>query len=742
MKNEIKILLFVLLVLCSVNIIYADDIFPIIVRPLTGGAIVPSTTFNYTFNFTIDSACTNVVFSNVSKITTDAYGIGSVNINITNMSTIPYYMCEYKNGALRATHKLGGNVYDKIRVNQTISNVFCNGSVCFSISDLINLYASSGNWSLDSANVYSNDSRLDNKIVSIGNWSADKSSYVPYTGADKSVNLGINNLTANQIWADTTNASYIASSAGAGALDIRGDPWFLSGADLEIENGNDSRLILSSSNIWDNGTIEFSEGAGLKRWLIQYDGYLSGLHIFNDQKNKDYLMFELTRNITNIYTDLLFDDGFYPYADKYCDNISCYNLTYIYNTLYPNTGGQISGDVVITGNLTILGTFTNASVAAESYNGSLTPAINHTFDLGNQTHLWSALYVGNVFALNMYNQTEINTFLVNIYANDSRLENKIDSIGNTSLAAITANIGNWTLDSTSVYSNDSMLNNKIASIGNWTLDSTSVYLNDSRLENKMNSIGNWSLDSANVYSNDSRLENKINSIGNWTSDSTNVYSNDSRLDKKIDSVGNWTNTSILNLVSANITISATTFNVTQNMYVGGNLHIEGNFSAKRPYLTCYDNSTQSFLNTSAVQVMNVSNNNGDSDSYLVGVEGMQNITFNQTGDYLITVSPEFYQASGTNKIITFWIQKTNSSGVFNDVAWSNSRYTITNGQYFAPSIFYQVDISNTTNDKIRVMWYSDSTSTQIISITGLTAPTRPSIPGVLLNVQKVSEITD
>jgi len=172
----------------------------------------------------------------------------------------------------------------------------------------------------------------------------------------------------------------------------------------------------------------------------------------------------------------------------------------------------------------------------------------------------------------------------------------------------------------------------------------------------------------------------------------------------------------------------------RNLLVTGNLQINGNLSAKRPYWNGYDNSTQPFLSTSAVQVINVSNN-ADFDAYGIKVSNNQNVTFEQTGDYVCILSPEFYQASGTNKIITFWFQK---NGV--DVAWSNSRYTILNGHYFAPAIAYQFDIHSPSTDWIRFMWYSDSTNTQIISISGLTLPDRPSIPAVLLNCQKVSEI--
>lgn len=171
-----------------------------------------------------------------------------------------------------------------------------------------------------------------------------------------------------------------------------------------------------------------------------------------------------------------------------------------------------------------------------------------------------------------------------------------------------------------------------------------------------------------------------------------------------------------------------------NLYVFNNVHIDGNLSVRRPYWVSYDNSTQPFVSTSVSQIINISNNN-DIDKYGINVINRQNLTFQQTGDYICTLSPEFFN-TGSGALVTFWIQK---NGV--DVAWSNSRYSVPNNGYNAPSITYQFDITNPATDNVRFMWWSDSTNTILYSSGALTTPTRPSIPAVLLNCFKVSEIT-
>lgn len=200
----------------------------------------------------------------------------------------------------------------------------------------------------------------------------------------------------------------------------------------------------------------------------------------------------------------------------------------------------------------------------------------------------------------------------------------------------------------------------------------------------------------------------------------------------------WGNTTGLYINSSGNTTIVRNLKV-NNTYISNdittrNINLSGNLSVRSPYYYGYDNSTQNFLVAGTVQVINISNNN-DVDKYQINVTRNQNLTFSQSGDYICVLSPEFFQ-NGGGSLISFWYQK---NGV--DVPWSNSRFNMTNNEYNAPAITYQFDIENPATDNIRFMWYSDSTSTQIYSSGTLTLPTRPSVPGILLNCHKISEIT-
>lgn len=89
----------------------------ILVRPLSGTDLMPSQTINYVFNFTNDSSCNEVVLSEIHNITTDKYGIGYTEFNLSYLTSNPNYLCEYKDGSLRKVHNISDAVFTNIYSN-------------------------------------------------------------------------------------------------------------------------------------------------------------------------------------------------------------------------------------------------------------------------------------------------------------------------------------------------------------------------------------------------------------------------------------------------------------------------------------------------------------------------------------------------------------------------------------------------------------------------------------------------
>ena len=106
MRVIISALLLVILFTAIISVAYSDSL-PIVLRPKINGQIQPNTGFNYTFSFVSDSSCNDILYTNFTSLITDAYGIGFVELDISNLTESPQYMCEYRNNVLRRVHPIG-----------------------------------------------------------------------------------------------------------------------------------------------------------------------------------------------------------------------------------------------------------------------------------------------------------------------------------------------------------------------------------------------------------------------------------------------------------------------------------------------------------------------------------------------------------------------------------------------------------------------------------------------------------
>ena len=132
------ILIFSLLIF--IPIVQAADTLPIYVRPLSAGSLRPSTTLAYELNFTSDSACNNVILTHSENITTDQYGLGFAEIDISSMSSNPSYLCEYREGSLRETHNISSGVFSKLRADDNINstgNLTLGQKITFAFGEVI-----------------------------------------------------------------------------------------------------------------------------------------------------------------------------------------------------------------------------------------------------------------------------------------------------------------------------------------------------------------------------------------------------------------------------------------------------------------------------------------------------------------------------------------------------------------------------------------------------------------------------
>jgi len=57
--------------------------------------------FDYVLNFTTNSDCSGVLLSHTESITTDEAGRYVMSIDISGLTSVPSYLCEYRDGLIR-----------------------------------------------------------------------------------------------------------------------------------------------------------------------------------------------------------------------------------------------------------------------------------------------------------------------------------------------------------------------------------------------------------------------------------------------------------------------------------------------------------------------------------------------------------------------------------------------------------------------------------------------------------------
>lgn len=167
-----------------------------------------------------------------------------------------------------------------------------------------------------------------------------------------------------------------------------------------------------------------------------------------------------------------------------------------------------------------------------------------------------------------------------------------------------------------------------------------------------------------------------------------------------------------------------------NLFVIGNVHVDGNISMKRPYAMISDNTTQTMNLASTAYTVNFST---IEDNYLIEVQGKQNISVKQRGDYKIDISAIF-QTTTPNKKIELWLQK---NGV--DIPRSNTIMTLPSASTEIPlAVPFIIDLEPT--DKIRFKIATNDAGAKMVYVSKTVYS--PATPSIIITIFKVSEIPD
>lgn len=106
------------------------------------------------------------------------------------------------------------------------------------------------------------------------------------------------------------------------------------------------------------------------------------------------------------------------------------------------------------------------------------------------------------------------------------------------------------------------------------------------------------------------------------------------------------------------------------------------------------------------------------------------ITFEEAGVYNVQFSMQLLKGGGGTSTFDVWFDLNGDP-----IANTNTRYYIGNNEHKVAALNLVLTVQ--ADDYVRLMWSSPSSSMTLESETGLTNPTRPDIPSVILTVTQV-----
>jgi len=104
------------------------------------------------------------------------------------------------------------------------------------------------------------------------------------------------------------------------------------------------------------------------------------------------------------------------------------------NYLDKDEGGTIEGSVVINGNLTLIGSYINATITNESYNGTFLPKVTDLFDIGSALFKWSNLFVSNVYTTSIFADDWSNVTITKSQVSDADWWNNDANLSNDEIS--------------------------------------------------------------------------------------------------------------------------------------------------------------------------------------------------------------------------------------------------------------------------------------------------------------------
>ncbi len=367
-----------------------EDDLHLNIQVLDSGEVTTGT-FDFVFNITTDSGCSNVVYSDSETLTTDSRGIISYYLQSVDLSySDQLYLCHYRDGAL-------------INVSQIARTPYAFRAKYVNVSGIQvdqNLDLSGFNFTADY--LFGDGSFLSNLNVS----EIDLSDYIPYTGSLANVVLGDYNF--------SVGSSDLFVNSNLGRVGIGTD------SPLDLLHINSNGVVSKGLSIYDGATLVASlhdaSSAGKQGILKLYDDGTEDIRLYvggDSWLNGGNVGIGTTSpgaklEIKNSENYGIALDVIYSSSDSPLFRVGQSNTNSVITQYTP--GGvavnrfQTSGDTYFNGGNVGIGTTSPASIlhvnGSAIINGTLNMDSNKITSLANGTVVTDAVTLGQLQAIN------------------------------------------------------------------------------------------------------------------------------------------------------------------------------------------------------------------------------------------------------------------------------------------------------------------------------------------------------
>ncbi len=341
MKKRGEFILFTILLIFIISFVSTESIadnLHVNIQTVNASDDIISGTFKFEFNITTDSGCSDVVYSNFSTLTTNSRGIVSYYLEDVNLNySDQYWLCFYRDGTLVNASKIARTPYSFVAKNVSAEGIINDSNIDLTgknITSSTGFFSFLGDLVTRITSLFVQDIDFTGKINGSGN--------INTTG----------NVTANYFIGDGSLLTGISGSGDFSFTDFH-DSFVLNSTVLN--NTKNIQELLNDTGIYStyNETYENS-----------INSMISNISSINTTANVQNLI-----NGTNMnFADVDFNNGW---------------LTGGVSII----GGDLYAQTVYVYNISSL-SITNLNV-----NGSMIPAFDNQFDLGNSSARWNNLYV-------------------------------------------------------------------------------------------------------------------------------------------------------------------------------------------------------------------------------------------------------------------------------------------------------------------------------------------------------------